>query len=285
MDYKAKSKKWAQAAILSVMLASMATPSYAGDAISVHINGVPMQFDVPATVIDGRTMVPLRGIFEALGAEISWHDDTMTVEATRGEQHITLPVGSKQAIIKGQLRDLDVPAMLMEGRTMVPARFVAESLGCNVAWDNATRTVLITTDDGAPYNYEPQPSTIDDVPAVGEAPLVDESPVTQEASGGGDAATLELIAQLQQTLAIYPDMAGSIAFNIAMMQFKIGNFDEGIQNVFLAAQARPKLAYNTLSSGAQALFNLGQTERGNQVLDEAMSIDPENQMIYQMMKK
>jgi len=88
--------------------------------------------------------VPLRPIFEALGAEVDWGQATQTVTAVKGDIIITLRIGSRTLLKNGQEIRLDVPAMIVGGRTMVPARAVAESLGTKVEWDQRTRTVTIT---------------------------------------------------------------------------------------------------------------------------------------------
>ena len=123
--------------LLAPLLVSAHTP------VSVTINGVPLSFDVPPTIIEGRTLVPLRAIFEALGATVSWDNETRTVTATKADTTIILITDSKNAFRNGQLIVLDVPSRIINGRTMVPGRFVGESLGATVSWEQDTRTVTI----------------------------------------------------------------------------------------------------------------------------------------------
>src|SRR5579871_4714840 len=92
-------------------------------------------------------MVPLRGVLETMGASIDWMQDSQTVVATRGNIEIDLPIGSRTATINGREVTLDVPAMTIAGRTMVPLRFVSETLGAQVEWNDRTRTVSIDTPD------------------------------------------------------------------------------------------------------------------------------------------
>ena len=115
------------------------------DVIKVIVNDYPLVFDVAPVIIEGRTMVPLRTIFEALGAEITWNGDTRTVIVNKGNTEISLKLDSKEAIVNGKKVSLDVPACAISGRTMVPARFVSESLGCDVDWDRNTKTINITS--------------------------------------------------------------------------------------------------------------------------------------------
>lgn len=114
------------------------------EAIKVVINGSPLNMDVPPVIVNERTLVPLRAIFEALGAEVSWDQGTETVTGTRGSTTVILKINRPEAMVNGSARKLDVPPQIMEGRTMVPARFIAESLGSRVDWDGDSRTVIIT---------------------------------------------------------------------------------------------------------------------------------------------
>jgi len=117
--------------------------------IQVQMNGRPMRFSVPPTQIGGRTMVPLRGIFEALGARVDWNEHEQSITATRGNTIVFLSIGNTNAQLNGRVITLDAPAMILDGSTMVPLRFVGESFGAEVSWMEATQTVFITTTGGA----------------------------------------------------------------------------------------------------------------------------------------
>lgn len=106
---------------------------------------MPISFDVAPTIVNDRTLVPLRYIFSALGAEVKWDGMTQTVSARKGSTIVTLQIGSDKAVVNGITTKMDVPAANVNGRTMVPARFVAECLNCNVTWDSDTQTVIIRT--------------------------------------------------------------------------------------------------------------------------------------------
>jgi len=107
-------------------------------------NGVAKALDVPAQIIDSRTMVPLRAIFEALGATVEWDDATKTVTSTKDGTTVKLTIGVPAINVNGTDKALDVAAQIVESRTLVPVRAVAEAYGCAVAWDDATKTVTIT---------------------------------------------------------------------------------------------------------------------------------------------
>lgn len=115
------------------------------DDVSLVINGEALNFDVPPVIENGRTLVPLRAIFEALEAEVEWLNDTREIVSQFQGKEIRLQINNKQANNKGVMTTLDVPPMLIEGRTLVPLRFVSESMGADVVWDDATKTITITT--------------------------------------------------------------------------------------------------------------------------------------------
>lgn len=127
----------------SVTPATPAVTSTAG-APRVLLNGQQLSFDVPPTIESGRTLVPLRAIFEAMGATVNWDAASITVTATKGSTTVILPVGSRVATVNGKSIALDVPAKIVNNRTLVPLRFVSESFGAQVDWNNTERLVSIT---------------------------------------------------------------------------------------------------------------------------------------------
>lgn len=134
------------ALIMSVFLGFTVS---ADGGINVTIDGETQTYDVMPVNISGRVLVPLRGIFEKLGAEIQWRDDIKTVYANKGAKKVVVTIDSTYARIDGQPVNMDVPATIIEGRTMVPVRFVSEAMGEDVAWDDATKTVIITHNKNA----------------------------------------------------------------------------------------------------------------------------------------
>lgn len=115
--------------------------------IQVLLDGKQLSLDVPPTIINGRTLVPLRVIFEAMGADIEWNNTTKTVTAQKDATSIMLSIGNTTATVNGQPILLDVAGVVVDGRTLVPARFIAESLGADVQWNSEQRSVVIRTID------------------------------------------------------------------------------------------------------------------------------------------
>ncbi|MCL2456526.1 MAG: stalk domain-containing protein [Defluviitaleaceae bacterium] len=129
-------------AIAAIFLFSL---NVAADDATVVINGDVQNYDVPPQIVGGRLMVPMRGIFEALGAAIDWSAQDQIVTALTENALVMLQIGEPTAFVNGELKPLDQPATIVGGRTLVPLRFVAEALGADVDWDAATRTATITS--------------------------------------------------------------------------------------------------------------------------------------------
>jgi hypothetical protein len=113
--------------------------------IIVTLDGTALEFDVPPQIISGRTMVPMRVIFEALGASVEWESATQTVTAVRNGTTVVMRIGDTSMRVDGREVVIDVPPSLIDGRTLVPARAIAEGLGMDVAWNAASRSVIITS--------------------------------------------------------------------------------------------------------------------------------------------
>lgn len=126
------------------LLLSLTVPVLAGNDITVKIDGKIIDFDVPPQLINNRTMVPLRAIFEALGASVEWNGETQTVTSTKDKTTISLTINSTLMVVNGKDVALDSPACLIDGRTLVPVRAISEAFGTTVEWNGKTSTVLLT---------------------------------------------------------------------------------------------------------------------------------------------
>ena len=113
--------------------------------ITVLINNVKQDYEQKPFITKGTTMVPLRAIFETLGAKVEWDSATQTVTSAKGKTEIQLTIGKTLAYKNGASITLAVPAQIIKGSTYVPLRFVSESFGATVNWEDTSRTVTITT--------------------------------------------------------------------------------------------------------------------------------------------
>lgn len=115
-------------------------------AIQVILNGAKLDFDVAPVILEGRTLVPLREIFNAMGVNVNWDGKNQIITAQSEGITINLPIGSKTPTVNNVIVPLDVPATIIGGRTLVPVRFISESSGAMVRWDESTKTIYITRD-------------------------------------------------------------------------------------------------------------------------------------------
>ncbi|WP_461202023.1 copper amine oxidase N-terminal domain-containing protein [Anoxybacillus sp. TBDG-1] len=131
--------------------------------VSVFVNSKEVFFDSPQPpyVKDGYTLVPFRGIFEALGAMLLWDEGTKTITGQLNNRRITLRLNEKTAMVNGEKVRLGVPAFSKYGRVFVPLRFISEGLGCQVFWNAKERAVHIFSLQGVNVTYIPTILNVD----------------------------------------------------------------------------------------------------------------------------
>jgi hypothetical protein len=128
--------------LIALALASPALPAHAQNAtVAISVNGSPVSFDQPPIEQGGRVFVPLRGVFERLGASVVYSNGQ--INATRGATTVALTIGSSTATVNGQQQQLDSPPFVVGARTLVPLRFVAQALGATVNYDSSSNAVAI----------------------------------------------------------------------------------------------------------------------------------------------
>ena len=137
----------ALSSILALVVAGGIAVPAGAQSVTVIVNGQTMSFDQPPIVQAGRVFVPLRGVFERLGASVVYADGL--INATGRGRTVSLRIGSTQATVDGQPTTLDVAPFVVGARTLVPLRFVAQSLGASVDWNDGTSTVTIVGGRGA----------------------------------------------------------------------------------------------------------------------------------------
>ncbi len=154
-------------AALLFVLVMMVSVAGAAEIVNVTVDGSLVAFTgVPAQMMGGRVMVPLRGVLERLGASVQWDAPSRTILVQKGTRNVVLPVGSTTAKVDGANVTLDTPAVVLLGTTMVPLRFVGEALGADVKWFGSTRTVQITSSTTSPGGVTPP------VPDVSAKPVI-----------------------------------------------------------------------------------------------------------------
>ena len=115
------------------------------DEISVYVNGKKLELDAKPIMLNGRVLVPVKGVFESLGTQVKWDSKTKTVTGIKGSKKIVMKLNSKNATVNGIKKTLDVPAFTVSGRTYIPLRFLSESVGADIKWDAAAKTIRLTS--------------------------------------------------------------------------------------------------------------------------------------------
>ncbi|MEW9673287.1 copper amine oxidase N-terminal domain-containing protein [Ammoniphilus sp. 3BR4] len=147
--------KFDASTVAKVAVAEVATPApgtvYANanftiDSTTYTVNGVEKTADVAPFIQDGRTFLPIRFVAEAVGvteSNVIWNANTKTVTLIKGDRIAQIQIGSKNLVVNGVSVPMDVAAFVKDGRTVLPLRYVAQALGAEVTWDEATRTVSV----------------------------------------------------------------------------------------------------------------------------------------------
>ncbi len=175
--------------LIAIALLLCSVPVMAADT-KVTVDGKPVVFDVEPVVIEGYTLVPLRAIVESLGAEVGWTDETKQITITKDGMVNTLFVdkatadktladGSKSTI------SLAVSLKIIDGRVMVPARYIAESLGAKVDWIAENRTVVISTIPAGAASAHEDPTSQSQA-STSPTPTPTQAPKLNTYSGTGD---------------------------------------------------------------------------------------------------
>lgn len=115
----------------------------ASEEVGLNIKGSVMETNPAPFMENNRVMVPAREVAGALGADINWDQVRRSVTITRGEQQITMIMGESHALVNGTNVQMEAIPSIVDGRAMVPVKFLAEGLGVTVAWDNAQRIVTL----------------------------------------------------------------------------------------------------------------------------------------------
>jgi len=133
-------------AVVALFIFASTAVVYANGSIRVVVDGEPVIFaDQEPVLVDGRTLVPVRDVFEMLNFDVDWEPETSTAIFVSENHEMRITVGQSIFYTNGVAHELDVPAQLIGGRTMVPLRFPLESVGYYLDWDGETQTVIVSS--------------------------------------------------------------------------------------------------------------------------------------------
>ena len=165
-------KALSSAAATAVALTALPGCTALAKDVNIVIDGEELNLDVAPQIIDGRVMVPIRGVLENLGALVKWDDETQTVSARKSSKTVSLEIGSNDVTLdKGETNDdgsaktetiqTDVAAQLVSDRTLVPLRVISEAMGYSVDWNDESYTVSITTDNDEDESWKDNKVSVD----------------------------------------------------------------------------------------------------------------------------
>lgn len=148
-----------KAIILTLLLSLFSIPVVArNNDIPVFLNNQSLTLSDPPIIKNGRTLAPMRGLFEALGASVGWDSKSQTAIGERDGITVRIPIGSTKPMVNGVTKEISVAAEIINGRTYIPLRFVGEALGDEVIWNATNRSVEInrkqTVNVYKPYSIE-----------------------------------------------------------------------------------------------------------------------------------
>ncbi len=149
---------------------------------AMTVNGVSAEIDpgqgTAPVIISGRTLVPVRAIIESLGGSVGWEQSSQTVTLNMNGDTIKLNINSYIAYLNNRAETLDVCPIIINDRTMLPIRFIAESFKLGVGWDDNTKTVTVTKADGFSLSGVPPYSGVAYVEVNGNKPMFSENEIT-----------------------------------------------------------------------------------------------------------
>jgi hypothetical protein len=144
--------------LTAVLTAAMSVACLAQD-INVSLNGSIISFpNQKPVVVDGRTLIPLRGVFDNMGYNIGWNGNTKTVTLTKNGSTIVINIGESFYYLNDKPVAIDVPAQIINGSTMLPLRAIADATGCEVLWDSDSKIATII--DNSSISLTPKESVV-----------------------------------------------------------------------------------------------------------------------------
>lgn len=188
---------------VSLTALMMITNVYAGD-ISVKLNNDNVEFsNQQPVIVEGRTLIPLRGVFEKLGYEITWDSESKTAVFTDGENTVEISVDASTFTVNGEEKALDVPAQIINGSMMLPLRAVGEAAGLEVNWDAESKTVNLSEAGNENLNTTAAESSTETTTAEAVNQGVDEKAVKDAAKAYGDYLAITFIMDDYQIIDWY----------------------------------------------------------------------------------
>lgn len=163
--------------------------------LRVLLDGKQIAYDVPPQVVDSRTMVPLSHTVQRFtGQAPEWDESTKTITFISGGRTCVHTVGTKEMRIDGKTETYDTPSLIIDGRTLVPVRMIADCAGAETTWDAAGKTVIITSKPGASEAKVSTPSILSMTPNAANPATVQQGEAGQiTVTANSDTTRLKIV--------------------------------------------------------------------------------------------
>ncbi len=239
----------------ALLFASFSAFAFAESPVALTLNGAPVQSDVAPVIAQGRTLVPVRAVFEALGADVQWDPQQRQVCVSYSQTEVLLTVDDPVVKVNGQENTMEVPARILPGgRVFIPVRFAAEALGFFVDWDPESRTVILETP-------KPERTVINNISissaegaAAAQVTFSGSEPVWKTAAYEGPDRFVVNIQNARLDMGAVPGGSGSLpSDNGIFSQIRYAQFDaDTVRIVFDLLQRQTGMP--RLDSAASLLF-------------------------------
>lgn len=257
--------------LVLIIILNIYSPALAQRAVTLKVDGKVVKTDVAPVIENGRTLIPVRAVFEDLGAKVEWNNTARSVKINYSDTVITLYVDKTSVKVNQKNKELDVPAKIINGRTMIPVRFVATELGMTVDWVDSTSTVVISTQKGATANKAYK---------LGEVKVQDRggyTTITIKGVGGINPSIMKLQAPLRIVFDFENStLAGNAATykstNPDIKSVRTGQYEKNISRVVVDLEKN--LTYKVSASGNEYVITF-ENKSGNTSNNEAEN-KPEN---------
>lgn len=193
--------------VLAFMLVSYSV--IASAAINITVDNKPIVGDTEPKNIDGRVLLPVRTVFEAIGAKVSWNADEKKITAVKGDRTVEMYIDKNYYYVNGKTNVMDSVPLIIDGRTYVPVRYVAQAFGLKTDWDEKNKTVIVTSEKNKEILKSVEKAT-----EVTTYSVNDNVDTTQEATKKAKATQTTTVkhseATTETTTMYSPDMCGDI---------------------------------------------------------------------------
>lgn len=246
------------------------------------LNGKTYILDSPPIIKNGRTLVPIRVIVEALGGEVAWESATKKVTIELGTNVIELWIGRSIALVGGTQRQIDpensnVVPEIVNGRTLIPLRFVAENIGCGVEWNGATRTIKLTFENTVKKYAANELDSLKDASIT-----IDVGKLVLNSRGDGKPE----FSALLKSLKCFSNAEGEFTFTLSEAQMSVIPFEFCLMFTVVPPKNFPyKYSSNVIfmslkkTGDTQFSFKICVAKDGEDILKAGFIVKPESHIV------